>query len=462
MSHEYHHPHNHHHQQQQPANIFTFSNGFDRSAGLAQQTDQATAAEDTAGDLHHPVVYESAGMLSEMFNFGQGPGVGPTPGPELLDYRRAVAGTGIGPADWYGHNRQVSRDNQHHHMEDQNQHQHQQHQQHHQMGGSISVHDSAAAMQLFLTNPQPRSPSPPPPPEAAQPNIQPGGGGGFHSLAAVGVVHHPSSTTTNNTSSTTNHHPNFWSAPHHINNPPELSGIVEGQGLSLSLSSSLQHLEAAKQAEEEFRNIGGGGPTGDTHIMFFNQHQTNATGVGPSTSNTTTSTGNHFFKNLAPSPHHLQPVGAFGGPNNAQNQVHIGYGSAAASSSLGVVNVLRNSKYAKPAQDLLEEFCSVGRGQLKKPKLGRQNSSNQNPTMSGSGGGGGGGGGAGSSSSTKDPPQLSPSDRIEHQRRKVKLLAMLDEACLSYLTLLLLILLIMAPLSSFLTPRVKTKSYYSN
>jgi hypothetical protein len=100
------------------------------------------------------------------------------------------------------------------------------------------------------------------------------------------------------------------------------------------------------------------------------------------------------------------------------HQVHAGFGS-----SLGVVNVLRNSKYVKAAQELLEEFCSVGRGQFKKSKFGRQNtnpSSNNNP---------GGGGGGGSSSSTKDLPPLAAADRIEHQRRKVKLLSMLDEAC---------------------------------
>ncbi|KAJ6413084.1 hypothetical protein OIU84_005987 [Salix udensis] len=134
-----------------------------------------------------------------------------------------------------------------------------------------------------------------------------------------------------------------------LNNPSEIIGVVEGQGLSLSLSSSLQHLEAAKA--EELR-----------------------------------------------------------------------MGS-------GVVNVLRNSKYVKAAQELLEEFCSVGRGQFKKSKFGRQNtnpSSKNNP--SGGGGGDGGGGGGGSSSSTIDLPHMSAADRIEHQRKKVKLLSMLDEA----------------------------------
>ncbi|KAL1563250.1 BEL1-like homeodomain protein 4 [Salvia divinorum] len=71
---------------------------------------------------------------------------------------------------------------------------------------------------------------------------------------------------------------------------------------------------------------------------------------------------------------------------------------------------LSNSKYAKAAQDLLEEFCSVGRGQVKK----NRNKDAKNP----SGGG----------DSSRDPPPLSASERLEHQRRKVKLSAMLDEA----------------------------------
>ncbi|XP_057528590.1 BEL1-like homeodomain protein 4 [Amaranthus tricolor] len=393
MSHEYHqsHPHNNH--QQQPSNIFTFPNGFDRSGGIAQQTDhqQPTAAPNSEeGHGLHPV-YESAGMLSEMFNFSHGPGPGPVPNQDLLDYRRVVGGMGGG--DWYGSSRQVSRDDQ--------------------IGG-ISAHDSAAAMQLFLTNPPPKSPSPPPAPT----NIHGVGGGGFHPLAVAAGVVHPSSNNTN-TNNNTNTSTNFWNAPH-INNPGELGGIVEGQGLSLSLSSSLQHLEAAKQVEE-FRNIAVQNNDNTHHIMFFNQHQA----VGPSSSSAS-SPGGHLFKNLTPGPGPIQPLGGFGGPNNPQHQVHLAYGSAA-TSSLGVVNVLRNSKFAKPAQELLEEFCSVGRGQIKKAKLGRQNSSNQNPTSSGGGGGGSGGGGSGSLSATKDPPQLSPSDRIEHQRRKVKLLAMLDE-----------------------------------
>ncbi|KAK9285549.1 hypothetical protein L1049_024744 [Liquidambar formosana] len=121
------------------------------------------------------------------------------------------------------------------------------------------------------------------------------------------------------------------------------------------------------------------------------------------------------YKNL--SGHH-QPVHLQGGSvGQNHHQVHVGFGS----SPLGVVNVLRNSKYVKAAQELLEEFCSVGRGQFKKNKfVGNRHSTNPNSNT-------GGGGGGVSSSSSKDLPPLSAADRIEHQKRKVKLLTMLDE-----------------------------------
>ncbi|KAL9229432.1 hypothetical protein vseg_004898 [Gypsophila vaccaria] len=355
MSQEYHpqHPHPHPHPQGN-SNIFAFpNNGFDRS-----EEDPSTTTDDPNVAGLNPAVYESAGMLSEMFNFGSNPGTNP-------GHIQGVGG--ISSHEWYG-------DHHHHQME----------------GGGINAHNSAAAMQLFLTNAPPRSPSPPAPPPAP-PSI-----GGYHH--SMGVV-----TTSNNNS---NNNPNFYHHHHHHmhSNPAgELSGMIEGQGLSLSLSSSLQHLEAAKQAE-------------DNQILFFNQHQHHHqganTGVGPSSTGTNASSPTHFFKNLTSNAPGPQAHMGYAGPSTSG----VGFGSGTA--SLGVVNVLRNSKYAKPAQELLEEFCSVGRGQLSKAKLGRQNSAAS----------GGGGGAAGTSSSTsKDPHQLSPADRIEHQRRKVKLIAMLDE-----------------------------------
>ncbi|PPR96106.1 hypothetical protein GOBAR_AA24576 [Gossypium barbadense] len=107
------------------------------------------------------------------------------------------------------------------------------------------------------------------------------------------------------------------------------------------------------------------------------------------------------YKHDHHSPH--QPLGLV-----QNHQVHVGYNS-----SLGMVNVLRNSKYTKPAQELLEEFCSVGSGRFKKKKLGKNNiNPSSNPSNDGTTTNG-------SSSSTKDLPPFSASDRIEHQRRKV-------------------------------------------
>ncbi|KAH9620214.1 hypothetical protein KSS87_014128 [Heliosperma pusillum] len=354
----------HHHQQNH--NIFVFPDGFERTSENPVST--TTTVDPTAVGEMNPA-YETAGMLSEMFNFGPNTGA-----------------TNDQPHEWYGD--------------------------HHGGGGDgISANNSAAAMQLFLTQAPPPSPPPRPPPEIEGSSV-----GRFHHHSIVGTL---------------NNNLNFWGAHHHhnhhddVNNSGELTGMIEGQGLSLSLSSSLQHLEAAKQAEDNQIN----------QIMLFNQHQTVINNSNSNTNNNSNNnsitTPTHFFKNLSSTTqnpitiHNLQPVSGFAGPGTSS----VGFGLASTSASLGVVNVLRNSKYVKPAQELLEEFCSVGRGhQLKKPKiLGRQNSSN-NPNSANSGSGGGGGGGVGSSSSKEgQTPQLSPADRVEHQRRKVKLLAMLDE-----------------------------------
>ncbi|KAE8656006.1 BEL1-like homeodomain protein 2 [Hibiscus syriacus] len=221
--------------------------------------------------------------------------------------------------------------------------------------------DSPAAMHLFLINPQPRSPSPPPPSNSLQ---------GFNVSGPAG-----------------NFPPQFTWVPdssHEGGNSSEIGGtVVEGQGLSLSLSS-LQHLEAAKAEELRMRDGG---------LLYYNQ------GGGPSA----TVSPQFQYKHLG-SHHHQQPLHLQGGVGQ-NHQVHGGYGS-----SLGMVNVLRNSKYVKAAQDLLEEFCSVGRGQLKNKTLGRNNTNpSSNPGSVGDDG----------STSTKDLPPLSAADRIEHQRRKV-------------------------------------------
>ncbi|KAI3824116.1 hypothetical protein L1987_05565 [Smallanthus sonchifolius] len=258
-----------------------------------------------------PAVYET-GMLSEMFNF-------PTGGSssELLvnqmnyqqHHRTHRPSTG---GDWYGNS------------------------------------NTAQAMQLFLTNPtHNQSPS---------------------------SHHNPSSSSAD---STLHHQPNFGGGQGHFGPSTQFTWVPPGgtshEALSLSLSSTLQHLEATKVED----------------LQYFNQ------------------------------VNNTDPYRVMG---QTHHPIHIGFGSG--SSSLGVVKVLRNSRYVKAAQELLEEFCSVGRGNLKKNKSGsKHNNSNQNPINSGSGGGGGGG----SSSSSKDLPPLSSAQRIEHQRRKVKLSSMLDE-----------------------------------
>ncbi|KAA8531786.1 hypothetical protein F0562_006497 [Nyssa sinensis] len=403
--------------------LFSFSNGFERSQQEQQQhiaqqirRDKLRAQgfepppplvaieEEETGGLQG---FETTGMLSEMFNFQSG-----TTATELLEnqisanYRnpRSVSVASGVSNEWYGNRQEMmvgglgplgdsknqnvvnNRDTigmAHHHH-------------HHNQISSINA-DSAAAMQLFLMNPQPRSPSPspshPPAPSSSTlhmllPNpsststMQ-----GFHNPVGTaspsGGTFGPSQFTWVPDSS---HEGSTTGAQLH--NPSEIRGVVEGQGLSLSLSSSLQHLEAAKA--EELR-------MGDSGMLFFNQG-------GGSTS------AQYPYKNLGG---HHQPLHLQGGMGQ-NHQVHVGFGS-----SLGVVNVLRNSKYVKAAQELLEEFCSVGRGQFKKNKFGKHNTiPNSNPS---------GSGGAGSSSSSKDLPPLSAADRIEHQRRKVKLLSMLDE-----------------------------------
>ncbi|GKU99114.1 hypothetical protein SLEP1_g12008 [Rubroshorea leprosula] len=394
--------------------LFSFSNGFERSAVTTHQEQQQQhhVAQQIRRDKlrvtggyeppHPPLVgieeeesgalpvYETAGMLSEMFNFT----------PAVAGSTELLAQRPPGDNEWYGGRQSViggplGESKSHNNRDGLGQQ--------HQQIPSINA-DAAANMHLFLLNPQPRSPSPAPPPAATSstlhmllPNpstsLQ-----GFHvSGPAAGAFGAGSVLTP----------PQFtWvpgSAGHEggntstqLNNPTEIGGtVVEGQGLSLSLSSSLQHLEAAKA--EELR-------MGDGGLLYYNQ------GGGSSSTQ-------YPFKNLGG---HHQPLHLQTGVGQ-NHQVHVGFGS-----SLGMVNVLRNSKYVKPAQELLEEFCSVGRGHFKNNKFGRNNT-NPNSNPGSSGGGGGGGGDGGSSSSTKDLPPLSTADRIEHQRRKVKLLSMLDE-----------------------------------
>ncbi|KAI8542332.1 hypothetical protein RHMOL_Rhmol08G0130200 [Rhododendron molle] len=429
MSQDYQH-HHHHHQ-----GIFNFPNGFDRPQdqeqqhhhvaqqirrdklrvpGFEPQSPLVPMEEDvSAGGIP---VYEAPGnMLSEMFNF---------PPTELLQNQipqnydrnsRQPAAVG-GGSEWYGSRLGMgmgppmgeSVDPRH-----LNPHHHHNHISSINGESSSSAAAAAAVMQLFLMNPQqqqqqqPRSPpSPSQPHETSSsstlhmllpnPSIPSSNSSlqlqGFHnSQISPGSVSQAGGgfgqfTWLPDTSASTGHGGGGTHIPGEIG-----GGLVEGQGLSLSLSSSLQQLGAAKA--EEFRMGDGGGGA----MLFFNQ------GGGGAGAGAGAAASNYSYKNFA----------------GGNQQIHVGYGA-----SLGVVNVLRNSKYVKAAQELLEEFCSVGRGQFKKNKLGRQNSiSNPNPNS-----GGGSGGSGGGSSTSKDIPSLSAADKIEHQRRKVKLLTMIDEA----------------------------------
>lgn len=128
----------------------------------------------------------------------------------------------------------------------------------------------------------------------------------------------------------------------------------------------------------------------------------------------------------------FQAGGAFGhftwspNPNGAAESLSLSLSSSAEDMLFGAsapppqysqsrqigLGTLSNSKYAKAAQDLLAELCSVGRGQVKKDRNKDAKKTSE------------------ASSSSRDPPALSASERLEHQRRKVKLSAMLDEASL--------------------------------
>ncbi|KAI3465014.1 hypothetical protein Pfo_021677 [Paulownia fortunei] len=168
---------------------------------------------------------------------------------------------------------------------------------------------------------------------------------------------------------------------------------MEGQGLSLSLSSSLRNLEATKFDKLRL---------GHGELYFPRQ------GIGPSQN-----------------PYVLKDLGAnqqlFHSPrvSDHENQVHFGLVESASST-----NALRNSRYLRTAQDLLEEFCCVGRGQLKNLRFNNQDR-NPNSILDG-------GGDAAGPSSSKDHHPISPAERSEYQRRKIKLLSMLDEVDARY------------------------------
>ncbi|CAH8314750.1 unnamed protein product [Eruca vesicaria subsp. sativa] len=268
-------------------------------------------------------VYETAGILSDMFNF---PGSSGAVGGDL-DHDQS-----------FRSNRQF--------LEKQHQ--------------NIPA-DSAAAMQLFSMNPPPPQQPPTTTTRSHHNNSStlhmllpnPSHQQGYTNTMSMHQIphQHHQQMTWQSPSTSEDHH-------HHQNSQ------TGGQGLSLSLSSSL---EAAAKAEE-YRNIYYGSKA--TLLADYSQH-------------------------------------------------HLRSSAAASSSTIGAINIIRSSRYTTAAQELLEEFCTVGRGFSKKNKP--RNSSNPNTS------GGNGDGSPSSAGAVKDQPPLSASDRIEHQRRKVKLLTMLEE-----------------------------------
>ncbi|KAL5218981.1 hypothetical protein ABZP36_019665 [Zizania latifolia] len=389
--------------------VFDFADGFDRPAGSSQDDQQQqqhvaqqsrrdklrvqgfdpAAAAAAAGHGLHPMegdehtepaaMYEHAAaaagasnMLSEMFNFPLQPQTGPS-ATELLasqmnanyrfGFRQAPGGVaGLAVEDgWFGDGAagrtglvlggtvgsalgETSSPKQ--------------------QGGMPSLAtDPTVAMHLFLMNPQQqqqsRSSPTSPPPSDAQSAIQ-----HHEAFQAFGSGAAP-----------------FGGGA---------ARVVEGHGLSLSLSPSLQQLEMAKQAEELRVRDG---------VLYFNRQQQQQQVASVQ---------------QLPMALHGQ-VGALG------QHLQVGYGPA------GVVGVLRNSKYTRAAQELLEEFCSVGRGQIKGGGGGRGSAPNPNSSKGGGGGASSSGAAQSPSSASKEPPQLSPADRFEHQRKKAKLISMLDE-----------------------------------
>nr|GEW97870.1 BEL1-like homeodomain protein 4 [Tanacetum cinerariifolium] len=358
--------------------IFNFSHGFERSSPQDQiRSDNKVRMQgfepppplalEEVDEGPPSLPYESgAGMLSEMFNFPAGVSTTNSASELLMNqinYHQQNRGNNHRP-DWYG-----------------------------------DTSAQAQAMQLFISNPPHESPESPSHHHHHHQQQQ------QHQHQHQQELHMLLPNTVPSTSSTLHHQPSFGSTTStgqgHFGpstqfswvNPPggtshegeSVGGGVEG--LSLSLSSSLQHLEATKVEDMRIGDDSGAGG-----MLYFNQ-------VG--------SGGGDPYRNM-----HMQGASGVIGQIPTHPTIHMGFGS----SSLGGIKVLRNSRYVKPAQELLEEFCSVGRGNFKKNK---SVSKHNNPTDVG--------GAGGESSSSKDLHPLSSAERIEHQRRKVKLSTMLDE-----------------------------------
>ncbi|XP_060199578.1 BEL1-like homeodomain protein 4 isoform X1 [Lycium barbarum] len=180
-------------------------------------------------------------------------------------------------------------------------------------------------------------------------------------------------------------------------NSTRIGRVVDGQGLSLSLS---RNFEAAAKLED--LRIGNGG------IYLHNNQGL----LGPINNNN----NNHhqLLHSGVIMDHRTTPQ------TSAHHQVHVGYAAAA---SPRITNALRNSRYVKAAQELLEEFCCVGRGNFKNQRVKKYDDENPNSNSEGEDHRG---------PSKDNHPPLSAAERSDYQRRKIKLLSMLDEVDARY------------------------------
>ncbi|KAG1368544.1 BEL1-like homeodomain protein 4 [Cocos nucifera] len=121
--------------------------------------------------------------------------------------------------------------------------------------------------------------------------------------------------------------------------------------------------------------------------------------------------------------------GSFSGGMVENQGLSLSLSSSLHQLEMGGVSVIRNSRFVRAATELLEEVCSVWREQLKGRRSRRQlcsSNPNHNPSFAGANGASSSTV-VGSSSSPKYLPSLSSADRFEYQRKKAKLLSMLDE-----------------------------------
>ncbi|KAK4348762.1 hypothetical protein RND71_031517 [Anisodus tanguticus] len=179
-------------------------------------------------------------------------------------------------------------------------------------------------------------------------------------------------------------------------NSTRIGRVVDGQGLSLSLS---RNFEAAAKLED--LRIGNGG-------IYLHNNQGLLVPINNNNNNNhhqLLHSGVVMDHRTITSPH-----------TSAHHQVNVGY----AASSPRITNVLRNSRYVKAAQELLEEFCCVGRENFKNQRVKKYDDENPNSDWENEDNRG---------PSKDNHPPLSVAERSEYQRRKIKLLSMLDEAC---------------------------------